>query len=94
MPHLFETVYDDNGQNHTNLYDISMDIINQLHGHIDLELISKYYDLHSYNELLHKTNPQNLNIIHVNSRSLPKNSDNIQSLLNSMQINADILAII
>ena len=67
-----------------------MEIINQLHGHMDFESVSKYYDILSYNKLIGFLQSEKLNIIHLNSRSLQKNSDNIQALLKSLHIQPDI----
>ena len=92
MTHLYHTLFNDAEQNHSNT-DISMEIINQTHGHLDFNSISKYYDINSYNTLIKSLNMTNLNIMHINSRSLSKNSDNISSFLKSLQTPPDILTI-
>ena len=92
MSHLYGTLYD-NDQSHNDTDNITMEIVNQLHGHLDFQTISNYYDLFTYNNLCKSHHTHNLNIIHVNSRSLPKNSDNINSLIKSLHIQPDILVI-
>ena len=94
MPHhLYETLFNDDEDDHDNSNDISMEIINQLHGHMDFQLVSKYYDLLTYNRLFYTAQSQNINIIHLNSRSLPKNFDNIQSFIKSLHTQPDISTI-
>ena len=72
--------------------DIALEIINDLHGHIDFDNISKYYDIHAFNKLIPQDSNK-LNIMHINSRSLPKNIDNITAFLNSLAAAPDILAV-
>lgn len=86
------TFYDDEHR-HANSNNISMEIINQLHGHMDFESISNYYDLVTYNDLIKTQQTHNFNIMHINSRSLTKNFDNMQLLLRSLHIQPDILAV-
>ena len=91
MPHLYNTLFNDNACLDNNSDDISMDIINQIHGRTDINCISNYYDINTYNQL---PNPDNkLNFMHINSRSLPKNFDNIKAFLNTLSTPPDILAI-
>ena len=92
MPNLYETLFQDHSHNASS-EDVSMDIINQLFGHIDFDRVSKYFDIFSYNNLLKSQHLESLNIIHLNSRSLPKNYDNIVSLFNSLHSPPDIIAV-
>lgn len=90
MSELYTTLFNTSNTSHEN-DDITMEIINQLHGHSDLNRISNYYDINTYNKLHQNTN--NLSILHINSRSLPKNFDNITAFLNSLIPPPNILAI-
>lgn len=91
MTHLYETLF--NIEEHlTNDDDIKLEIINQMHGHTDLNSISTYYDLISYNNLT-RGDVNNINIFHMNSRSLTKNFDKITAFLNSLTTPPDIIAI-
>ena len=92
MPNLYETLFQDHSHN-ASLDDVSMEIINQLFGHLDFDRVSKYFDIFSYNNFLKSQNLSSLNIIHLNSRSLPKNYDNIVSLFNSLHSQPDIIAV-
>lgn len=91
MPHLYNTLFSNNDSNN-DPHDITMEIINQIHGHSDLNCISNYYDLSSYNKLNNQTTNK-LNILHMNSRSLPRNIDKITAFLSTLAIPPDILAI-
>ena len=94
MPNLYDSLFCSSEQeHHYNHEDISMEIVNQLHGHRNFEYVSNYYDLISYNKLLETHETKKLNIIHINSRSLPKNYDNIHSFLNSLNTPPDILTL-
>ena len=71
MPNLYDSLFCSSEQeHHYNHEDISMEIVNQLHGHRNFEYVSNYYDLISYNKLLETHETKKLNIIHINS---PKN---------------------
>lgn len=50
MTHLYQTLFpdSDNSQDYDPTEDI---IINQLHGHLDFNVIPKYHDVPSYNNL-------------------------------------------
>ena len=91
MPHLYNTLFNVLDDPHSDADDITMEIINQLHNHTDLNSISKYYDVTTYNTLFDPR--KHLNILHLNSRSLPKNIDNIKAFLNSLIAPPDVLAI-
>ena len=82
MTHLYETLFPIDEQL-TNDNDIKLEIINQMHGHTDFDNISPYYDLTSYNSLS-TGHDKNINILHMNSRSLTKNFDKITAFLNSL----------
>ena len=91
MTHLYSTLFSDCGHLHNDSDDISMEIVNQLHGHSDLDSISNYYDINTYNKLFDPNTK--LNILHINSRSLPRNIDNIVAFLNSLITPPDILVV-
>ena len=54
---------------------------------------SKYYDLSSYNDLITTQNSTQITLMHINSRSLSKNSDNIKSFLRSLSTPPNVLAV-
>ena len=91
MSNLYQTLFNEDNDNHS-CSDVSMEIINQLYGHMDLDALSKYYDLSSYNNITSPQDESQIRIIHMNSRSLLKNSDNILSFLHSLHHTPDILA--
>ena len=91
MSNLFHTLYDTSEDNHSNFEDVTMETINQLHGHLHFDTLSRYYDLTTYNNLLVSQESSQLSIIHMNSRSLPKNSDNIKSFLKCLHCMPDII---
>ena len=93
MNNLYDTLFNQRDPPHTDdTHDIALEIINSLHGHTDLNNISNYYDLDGYNKLAtHDTNK--INILHINSRSLPKNIDNIIAFLATLSTTPDILAV-
>lgn len=90
MAHLYNTLFNYDDQL-DNMNDITMDIINQLHGHTHLNVISKYFDISAYNDFTFQKN--SLNIMHINSRSLPKNFDNITTFLNALSNFPDIIGL-
>ena len=63
-----------------------------MYGHSDLNELSKYYDLTSYNKITYSSH-HILNVLHVNARSVPKNFDNITAFLNSLFTFPDILSV-
>ena len=70
-----------------------MEILNQMYGHMDFNSLSKYYDLTTYNDFISTQDSTKLTIFHINSRSLPKNTDNIQSFLKCINSSPDIITI-
>ena len=92
MTELYTSLFNLHDNFNHNQEDIALDIINDLHGHTDINSISRYYDIHAYNNFI-PHNVNQLNILHINSRSLPKNFDNINAFLNSLSVAPDILAI-
>ena len=61
--HLYQSLFGDASSE----YDASKDIIKHIHGHLDFNEISKYYDVDSYSKL-GKLN--DLHIIHMNTQGL------------------------
>lgn len=66
-------------------YDVTMDIVNELHGHVNFNCISKCYDITNHNSFISQE-PNKLNILHMNSRSLPMSFDESILLFNSFPI--------
>ena len=93
MAHLFNTLFNTSVDTDPyDLTDISMDIINQMYGHLDFSKISKYVDIDNYNTLYNK-NQSPLNIMHFNIRSIAKNFDQLTALLKCLAIPPDVLAV-
>ena len=92
MTNLYTSLFNLQDNFNHNQDDITLDIVNDIHGHADFNIISKYYDIPAYNNLM-SHNPNKLNIIHLNSRSLPRNIEHITAFLNSLTVAPDILTI-
>ena len=93
MLNIYQTLFNDLRNDHSTDDDIAMEIINQMYGHMDFNTLSKYYDLSSYNDLISTQNPTQFTIMHINSRSLSKNFDNINSFLKSLYAPPNVLAV-
>ena len=91
MSNLFHTLFNDLDTIQDN--DFAMEMINEMHGHMDLNSLSRYYDLTTYNNLVSAHDSPQVTVLHINSRSLSKNIDNIQSLLKCLNSFPDIIAI-
>ena len=48
MNHLYSTLFDDSDHQNHDINDITMHINNQMYGSMDLDSLSKYYDLTDY----------------------------------------------
>ena len=95
MPNLYHTLFTEHESADTsnNSDDISMEIINQMYGHMNFDALSEYFDISSYNKLVSPHDNAMLNIFHMNSRSLPKNFDHIQAFLKNLNKPPDILTL-
>lgn len=90
MPHLYNTLFYDNSNSHYDPEDIPIEIVNQLLGCTNnLNSISNYYDIATYNNLF--APDKKFNTLHINSRSLPKYIDKIKAFLNILFTTPDIL---
>ena len=92
MSNLFHTLFNDIDDIYSE-NDVTMEIINQMHGHMDFNSLSKYYDISTYNDLISTPGSTKLTIFHINSRSLSKNIDNIQSFLKYLNSSPDIIPV-
>ena len=92
MYNLYNTLFNENQNANIVTPDIALDIINQMHGHNDYENISKYYDITSYNMLISQISDK-VNIMHLNSRSLPKNLNRITAFFETLSSLPDVLAV-
>ena len=63
------------------------------HGHLDINEISKYYDLATFKTLTSSYTTSNLKLLHLNARSLPRNFEHITSFLKYLTNSPDIIAI-
>lgn len=89
MQNLYEFLINDQEDLDNDVY---LEILNDMHGHLDFDELSKYHDLHSYDNLT-KNCTNHLKIIHINARSLSGKIDLISALLGSLQRRPDILCI-
>ena len=71
--------------------DIYSEILNDIHGHLDLDQICKYHKLCSYDNL--SAAPNHLNILHINTRSLQNKLEQISALLCSLTRAPDIICV-
>ena len=90
MTNLFQTLY--NIDSH-DTDDVSQEILNDAHGHLDINEISKYYDLETFKTLTSSYTTPNLKLLHLNARSLPRNFEHITSFLKYLTNSPDIIAI-
>ena len=72
--------------------DVYSEILNDMHGHLDLDQLSKYHDLKSYKDLCSECT-NHLKIIHINARDLPSKIDQLTALLSSLHRPPDVLCI-
>ena len=70
--HLYQSLFGDS----TSDFDAGKDIIKHIHGHLDYNEISKYYDVNSYSSL---GSTGYLRIVHMNAQGLTKSK--IQSII-------------
>ena len=84
-------LYDSLFPNDASSSDFGLNIIEDIHGHLNFEEMSKYYDVTSYDEI-----PQNdskyLRILHLNARGLTQMKiASFIALLNSLKNKPDII---
>ena len=83
--HLYQSLFGDS----TSDFDAGKDIIKHIHGHLDFNEISKYYDVNSYSNLGSKSN---LHIIHMNAQGLTNSKiQSIIALNETLKYTPDIL---
>lgn len=87
MTYLYDALFHTDGRGK-----IALESIKDLHGHIDLNTVSNYYDLDTYKKLAsHDAN--NINILHINFRTLPQNTDGIIVFLKTFNTTSDTLGV-
>ena len=83
MNNLFEQLLENDD-------DIGLQTLNQIYGHADLNEISKYYDIESFNNLA-KNHNNHLRILHINACCLTNKFENLKVLLHSMKVKPYII---
>ena len=64
MPELYNTLFNLTNSSRQDPNDLTMELINQLHGHSDLNCISDYYDINTFNELFRQNTNNSITILH------------------------------
>ena len=76
----------------TNDDDLNLALINRIFDNLDGDSISAYHDISSYNTLL-KEHHESLLLLHLNFRSMSKNLNVFEALMNSFLRFPDVIAI-
>ena len=79
MQNLYQSLLNDQDDFGNDVYS---EVLNDMHGHLDLDHICNYHELSSYNKLSKASN--HLNIIHINARSLHNKLEHITALLSTL----------
>ena len=74
-------------------FDPTMSSIALMYDHLNLDEISKYYDIDQYNKSFPIQNNKILSIVHLNIRSVVKNGDEMTALLGTLNQQPDIIAV-
>ena len=74
-------------------FDPTMSTIELMYDHLNLNEISKYYDLSQYNNSFETDDNKILSILHFNIRSIGKNGDEMILLLESLSKQPDIIVL-
>ena len=78
---LYDSLIDD--QN-ASVEDAYLDILNDIHGHLDFSQMCKYHDLTAYDKISTDSDAKQLNIIHINSCNLKNKIDSISATLQTI----------
>ena len=78
-------------QNDTN-EDVCLEILNDIHGHLDFSQMCKYHDLISYDKLTSSKSNQ-LNLLHMNPMSIQNKKDSISAIFKTLKRPPDVLCI-
>ena len=89
MLNLYETLLSDQNEEDNDIY---LNILNDMHGHLDFNDMCKYHDLTAYDKLS-ETDSHQLNILHLNSLSLSNKIDSIASIFQTLKRSPDILCV-
>ena len=85
---LYHSLFPDDDE-----FDVGMSTIGLMNDHLNIENISKYYDIAQYNKTFTGSEKNVLSIMHLNIRSLGKNGDEMKSLLATFTLQPDVIAI-
>ena len=89
MQNLFQYLIDEQDDQEN---DIHLEILNDIHGHLDIDQICKYHDLLSYQKISSECTNY-FNILHINARSLSGKIDQIEAFLTPLSNPPDVLCI-
>ena len=79
--------------NHDEEFDSVTSTIGQIYNHLNIEEMSKYYDLDQYNASIPLEIDKIISIMHFNIRSLSKNENELLVTLHSLKKQPDVLVI-
>ena len=74
-------------------FDVGLSTIELMYDHLNLESMSRYYDIEQYNKSFSGNHDKVLSIIHLNIRSLVKNGDEMSAFFSTFKKQPDIIAI-
>lgn len=90
MQNLYDSLYDDGDVFSTNL---CKSVMEKISGQRDPNTLSNYFNFEGYISANESLGGKNVNIIHINIRSLRKNFDLLQSFLKCLPKPLDTVAI-
>ena len=79
--------------NHDEEFDSATSTIGQIYDHLNIEEMSKYYDLDQFNSSIPLEIDKIISIMHFNIRSLSKNENELLVTLHSLKKQPDVLVI-
>ena len=88
---LYETLFADNDLADND--DLGLNMLNEIHSHLDFDLMSNYYSIDKYNRSLPKDTDNLLSIMHFNIRSCKKNFDTLRIILESLSHKPDVICL-
>ena len=74
-------------------FDPTMSTIGLMYEHLNIDEMSKYYDLDLYNKLMPSYNERIISIMHFNIRSVGKNGDEMKAVIGTFKHQPDVIAL-
>ena len=88
---LYDSLFPDDDDDDD--FDATMATIGLMYDHLNLNEMSKYYDIEAYNKSMSTSNNDILSIMHFNIRSICTNGDELKVLLDTFLHQPDIIAL-